>query len=78
MKHSSEVDRQRINFLMKIGNVEVKVSVISIGVLVFFTIFLILASLSSPDVRSNLIWLIPVLFMLLVILVVLNYMSRSL
>ncbi|WP_321507425.1 nucleotide-binding protein [uncultured Methanoregula sp.] len=62
---------------MKIGNIEVKVSIVSIGVFVFFTLFLILASLYSPEVRSNLIWMIPCLFMLLVIPVALNYMSRS-
>ncbi len=62
---------------MKIGNVEVKVSIIAIAVFVFFTIFLLIASLYSPEVRSQLIWLIPVLFMLLVIPVALNYMSRS-
>jgi hypothetical protein len=62
---------------MKIGNVEVKVSLISIGVFVFFTISLILASQYSDEVRSNLIWMIPALFMLLVIPVALNYMSRS-
>jgi hypothetical protein len=62
---------------MKIGNVEVKVSIIAIAVFVFFTLFLVVASLSSPEVRSNLIWLIPVLFMLLVIPSALNYMSRS-
>ena len=62
---------------MKIRNVEVKDSIISIGVFVFFTIFLIFGSLYSSDVRSNLIWMVPVLFMLLVIPVALNYMSRS-
>ncbi|MFA6226575.1 MAG: nucleotide-binding protein [Methanoregula sp.] len=62
---------------MKIGNVEVKVSIISIGVFVFFTFFLVLASLYSAEVRTNLIWMIPCLFMLLVIPVALNYMSRS-
>ncbi|MEI7856799.1 MAG: nucleotide-binding protein [Methanomicrobiales archaeon] len=62
---------------MKIGNVEVKVSNISIAVFVFFTISLILASQFSPEVRANLIWMIPALFMLLVIPVALNYMSRS-
>ncbi len=62
---------------MKIGNVEVKVSIVAIAVFVFFTIFLIFASLNSPGVRSNLIWMIPGLFMLLVIPVALNYMSRS-
>jgi DNA replicative helicase MCM subunit Mcm2 (Cdc46/Mcm family) len=61
---------------MKIGTIDVKISLLSIGVFVFFTIFLIIASLFSPEVRSNLIWLIPVLFMLLVIPTALNYMSR--
>jgi hypothetical protein len=61
---------------MKIGTIDVKISNISIGVFVFFTIFLILASLFSPEVRSNLIWMIPCLFMLLVIPIALNYMSR--
>jgi hypothetical protein len=62
---------------MKIGNTEVKVSLISIGVFVLFTILLIIAALFSPDVRSNLFWLIPCVFMLLVIPVALNYMSRK-
>src|SRR5665647_501849 len=62
---------------MKIGKVEVKVSIIAIAVFVIFTIFLLLASLNSPEVRSQLIWLIPGLFMLLVIPIALNYMSRS-
>jgi hypothetical protein len=62
---------------MKIGNVDVKVSIVAIAVFVFFTIFLLVASVYSPEVRSQLIWLIPVLFMLLVIPMALNYMSRS-
>jgi hypothetical protein len=62
---------------MKIGKVDVKVSVLAIGVFVIFTIFLIIASMNSPEVRSQLIWLIPGLFMLLVIPIALNYMSRS-
>ena len=62
---------------MKIGNVDVKVSIVAIAVFVFFTIFLLLASLYSPVVRSQLIWLIPILFLLLVIPIALNYMSRS-
>ena len=61
---------------MKIGNIDVKVSNISIGVFVFFTIFLLIASLYSPVVRSHLIWMIPALFLLLVIPMGLNYMSR--
>ena len=62
---------------MKIGNVEVKVSIVAIAVFVIFTILLLWASVSSPEVRSQLIWLIPGLFMLLVIPIALNYMSRS-
>jgi hypothetical protein len=62
---------------MKIGNVDVKISIVSIAVFVFFTFVLVIASLYSPGVQSNLIWMIPCLFMLLVIPVVLNYMSRS-
>ncbi len=62
---------------MKIGNFDVKVSVIAIAVFVFFTIFLLIAAVFSPDIRSNLIWLIPCVFMLLVIPIALNYMSRS-
>jgi DNA replicative helicase MCM subunit Mcm2 (Cdc46/Mcm family) len=62
---------------MKIGNVKVKVSNISIAVFVFFAIALVLAAQFSSEVMSNLIWMIPALFMLLVIPVALNYMSRS-
>ena len=62
---------------MKIGNVEVKVSIAAIAVFVIFTILLLVASLFSPEVRSQLIWLIPMLFLLLVIPTALNYMSRS-
>jgi DNA replicative helicase MCM subunit Mcm2 (Cdc46/Mcm family) len=62
---------------MKIGNVDVKVSIVAIAVFVVFTILLIVASVYSPEVRSQLIWLIPALFMLLVIPMALNYMSRS-
>ncbi len=62
---------------MKIGKVEVKVSIIAIAVFVFFTLLLLVASIYSPEVRSQLIWLIPGLFMLLVIPIALNYMSRS-
>jgi hypothetical protein len=62
---------------MKIGNVDVKVSIVAVAVFVFFTIFLLYASMYSPEVRSQLIWMIPALFMLLVIPIALNYMSRS-
>ena len=62
---------------MKIGNVDVKVSIVAIAVFVVFTILLIAASLNSPEVRAQLIWLIPGLFLMLVIPIALNYMSRS-
>jgi hypothetical protein len=62
---------------MKIGNTEVKVSNISIGVFVFFTLLLIVASVITPGIQFNLIWMIPCLFLLLVIPVGLNYLSRS-
>jgi hypothetical protein len=62
---------------MKIGTIDVKISNISIGVFVFFTFLLIAASMISPGIRPHLIWLIPCLFLLLVIPIALNYMSRS-
>lgn len=62
---------------MKIGTVEVKVSIVAVAVFVFFTIFLLYASMYSPEVRSQLIWMIPALFLLLIIPMALNYMSRS-
>jgi uncharacterized protein YdeI (BOF family) len=62
---------------MKIGNVEIKVSIVAVAVFVFFTIFLLYASMYSPEVRSQLIWMIPALFLLLIIPMALNYMSRS-
>jgi len=57
-------------------NAKGKISIIAIAVFVFFTIALLMASVFSPEIRSQLIYLIPVLFMLLVIPVALNYMSR--
>jgi hypothetical protein len=62
---------------MRIGTVDVKVSIVAVAVFVFFTIFLLYASMYSSEVRSQLIWMIPALFMLLVIPMALNYMSRS-
>jgi hypothetical protein len=61
---------------MKIGNVDVKVSILAIAVFVIFTILVIIASIYSPVVRSHLIWLVPVLFMLIILPVALNYMSQ--
>jgi hypothetical protein len=62
---------------MKIGKVEVKVSLVAIGVFVVFCALLMAASLSSQEVRSQLIWLIPALFMLLLLPIALNYLSRN-
>lgn len=62
---------------MKIRNVDVRISILAIAVFIVFTIILIIASLFSPGVRSQLIWLIPALFMLILLPVALNYMSRS-
>ena len=61
---------------MRIGNVDVKVSIVAVAVFVFFTIFLLIASIYSPVVRSQLVWMIPALFLLLLIPMALNYMSR--
>jgi hypothetical protein len=60
---------------MKIGNVEVRISIIAIAVFVLLTLILIFTFLYTGD-RSLLIWGIPTLFMLLVIPLVLNYMSQ--
>jgi hypothetical protein len=62
---------------MKIGTINVKVSNISIGVFVFFTLLLVIASMVDPGIRPHLLWMVPSLFLLLVIPVALNYMSRS-
>jgi len=62
---------------MKIGTVDVKVSIVAIAVFVIFTILLIAAAVFSPEVRAQLIWLIPGLFLMLLIPLALNYMSRS-
>ncbi len=62
---------------MKIGNVEIKISIITIAVFVIFTILIIIASVLNADFRGQLFWIIPALIMLLVIPVALNYMSRK-
>jgi hypothetical protein len=62
---------------MKIGNFDVKVSPLTLGVFIVFALLLLAGSLISSDVRSNLFWLVPVLILLLVIPAALNYMSRS-
>ena len=62
---------------MKIGDINLKVSVVAAAVFVFFTLLLLVASFFSPEVRTHLIWMIPGLFLLLVIPVALNYMSQK-
>ena len=51
---------------MKIGNVEVKISILAIAVFVLFTIIIIITVVYTGD-RSLLYWGIPTLFLLLII-----------
>ncbi len=67
---------------MKIGSVDVRIAILPLAVFAVFSFgFLFAAFFGPPDVaaqvRSNLIWIIPGLFLLLVIPAALNYMSRS-
>lgn len=61
---------------MKIGEVNAKISIVAIAVVVVFTILLIYTYLLTGD-RVYLIWGIPTLVFLLVIPLALNYMSQS-
>ena len=60
---------------MKIGNVEVKISILAIAVFVLFTIIIIITVVYTGD-RSLLYWGIPTLVLLLIIPLALNYMSQ--
>jgi hypothetical protein len=67
---------------MKIGNFDIKISILPIIVFLVFTFGFIFAAFYGPEsvslqVRSNLYWIIPCLVMFLVIPIVLNYLSRS-
>jgi len=67
---------------MKIGSVDVRISILPIAAFLVFTFGFILAAFFGPpamadDIRKNLIWIMPALFLLLVIPAILNYMSRS-
>jgi hypothetical protein len=67
---------------MKIGSVDVRISILPIAAFCVFAFgFLFAAFFGPPDVanevKRNLIWIIPGLFLLLVIPAILNYMSRS-
>jgi hypothetical protein len=61
---------------MKIGNIDVKISIVALAVVVFFAIFLIYAYISSGDTML-LLFGIPAVVLLLVIPMALNYMSQK-
>lgn len=61
---------------MKIGTIDVKISIIAMVVVVLFAILLIAAYISSGD-RMLLVWGIPAVILLLVIPLGLNYMSQK-
>ncbi len=61
---------------MKIGTINVKISIIAVAVVAIFAIFLAYAFLISGDTRI-LLWGIPTLVLLLVIPLGLSYMSQK-
>lgn len=62
---------------MKIGNVNVKVSIVTLAVFVFFAILVVVSAVVSPDIRAQLFWILPALIILIVFPMALNYMSRK-
>lgn len=62
---------------MKIGNVNVKVSIVTLVVFIFFAILVVVSAVVSPEIRSQIFWLLPALIILLVVPMALNYMSRK-
>ena len=62
---------------MKIGNVNVKVSIVTLVVFIFFAILVVVSAAVSPEIRSQIFWLLPALIVLLVVPMALNYMSRK-
>lgn len=67
---------------MKIGTVDVRISILPIAAFIIFTFGFLFAAFFGPDavraqVGASLIWVLPGLFLLLVIPAILNYMSRS-
>ena len=67
---------------MKIGTVDVRIAILPIAAFIVLTFGIIFAAFFGPEavrteVWGNFIWIIPGLFMLLVIPIALNYMSRS-
>lgn len=61
---------------MKIGNVNVKVSIVTLAVFVFFAVLVVVSAVVSPEIRTQLFWILPALVILLVFPMALNYMSR--
>ena len=67
---------------MKIGTVELRFSLLSVLVFAVFSFGFFAAAFFGPPemaagVRSNLVWIIPVLFMFLAIPLLLNYVSQQ-
>ncbi len=67
---------------MKIGTVDVRIAVLPLAAFAVFAFGFLFAAFFGPpevaaQVRASLIWIIPGLFLLLVIPVALNYMSQS-
>ncbi len=61
---------------MKIGNITVRVTIIHLGVFIFFTAIFLFSFFSSGDYRM-LLWGIPTLILILTIPMAMNYMSQS-
>ncbi len=61
---------------MKIGNITVRVTIIHLGVFLFFTAIFLFSFFSSGDYRM-LLWGIPTLILILTIPMAMNYMSQS-
>jgi hypothetical protein len=61
---------------MKIGNIDVRISIVAIAVVVFFAILLFVAYISTGNLIL-LAWGIPVIILLLLIPMGLNYMSQK-
>jgi hypothetical protein len=67
---------------MKIGTVDVRIPILPIAAFIVFTFGFVFAAFFGPEdvaaqVRTGLIWIVPGLFLLLVIPAILNYMSKS-
>jgi Na+(H+)/acetate symporter ActP len=61
---------------MEIGNVNVRMSAVTLAVAAFFTILVLATFVITAD-RSILIWGIPTIILLFIIPLALNYMSQS-